>query len=724
MADPNGTRLRYDSVSTFVLVPQNHPRASREVSPMPSSGTQATFTIASPMSSPTLPSCEAHHSSAIMSPSYYTSAERLPGIYENSELRPQYSQGYGPVQFMCERSVSHGSSSSSQNNVTIDVRGRERRRRDDDHDERVPRKFRSTGKRRSQSSYREEDDDDGYCRRFRRSRSKYRSREGDTNENGRGGRSRTKPHNYDEDGNALKKKPSGKSRSSQGKKKPRVRNLGSENLDADVRQQRRSNGGTGSLVEINESDNGVESEASIVVDIGAVAEPKRRPSPPSALLELPAPPPAPAPSGPLAGICGFFASLLRLRPSERSVPQAPQTVIIMSPPPPPPQSPPPESETPSSSPTEEEPELLYEVCRLDQRQLRMLCSNIDLKTVVKQELDEQEEERERREFKEDRKRRKRMRRMRAEERRRAVQEERGKVEIEEEAQRITEESAQLKDEDTRKAEEWSKPETMKEGAAIPPKVDEMKLGPPKPDDVKMDSPELEEPPQAKGKVEELPPAEEKIEAAPKPAGAGAVSPSSEGGLGAPLQVDVPVVFVFGGPGSGRGTQCAKLVDNYGFMHISSGDLLRAEVIAGTDRGKEIYQVMQKADLVPLDYVICLLKEAIESALETAKGYLIDGYPRNVAQAERFEKEVCRCTNILYFEVSDETMAKRILERGKTSGRVEDKAELVKHRLDIFHSETEPVLERYKDVLFKVNAEDDPQHVFESVIPFFDAITKK
>ncbi|XP_077527592.1 adenylate kinase 1 [Haemaphysalis longicornis] len=191
----------------------------------------------------------------------------------------------------------------------------------------------------------------------------------------------------------------------------------------------------------------------------------------------------------------------------------------------------------------------------------------------------------------------------------------------------------------------------------------------------------------------------------------------------PLDVKVPVVFVFGGPGSGKGTQCEKIVQKYGFTHISSGDLLRAEVVSGTDRGKAMNEIMKKGELVPLEMVLELLKEAIKKNLGTAKGFLIDGYPRNVEQGQRFEAEVCKCSNLVYFEVKDETMKSRLMKRGETSGRVDDNEETIAKRIKTFHDESEPVLEKYKSILHKVSAEEDADKVFETVTPFFDEITK-
>ena len=94
---------------------------------------------------------------------------------------------------------------------------------------------------------------------------------------------------------------------------------------------------------------------------------------------------------------------------------------------------------------------------------------------------------------------------------------------------------------------------------------------------------------------------------------------------------LPVIWVLGGPGCGKGTQCDKIVAKYGFTHLSSGDLLRDEVKSGSEMGKQLNAVMEKGDLVPLFVVLDLMAEAMIKKLDGSKGFLIDGYPREVAQ---------------------------------------------------------------------------------------------
>lgn len=184
---------------------------------------------------------------------------------------------------------------------------------------------------------------------------------------------------------------------------------------------------------------------------------------------------------------------------------------------------------------------------------------------------------------------------------------------------------------------------------------------------------------------------------------------------------LPVIFVLGGPGCGKGTQCDKIVSKYGYTHLSSGDLLRDEVSSGSDRGKALNAIMEKGDLVPLEVVLDLLAEAMLKKVSTSKGFLIDGYPREQAQGVQFEQSILPCTKVLYFEVPDEIMVERLLNRAKTSGRVDDNEETIKKRLATFHKHSEPVVDYYKDKCSTIKALGSPDEVFAEVTKSLSAI---
>merc|ERR1711915_507962 len=182
-----------------------------------------------------------------------------------------------------------------------------------------------------------------------------------------------------------------------------------------------------------------------------------------------------------------------------------------------------------------------------------------------------------------------------------------------------------------------------------------------------------------------------------------------------------IVFIVGGPGSGKGTQCDRIVEKYGYCHLSSGDLLRAEVASGSERGQKLQEIMKKGELVPLETVLAMIKDKM-MANSTASGFLIDGYPREVAQGEQFESTIAPATAVLYLDVANETMVQRLINRGKTSGRADDNEETIKARLATFAAATAPVVAYYKEKgkLFEVErsiAESSPDAVFAKVCEF-------
>ncbi|XP_048773176.2 adenylate kinase isoenzyme 5-like [Ostrea edulis] len=180
--------------------------------------------------------------------------------------------------------------------------------------------------------------------------------------------------------------------------------------------------------------------------------------------------------------------------------------------------------------------------------------------------------------------------------------------------------------------------------------------------------------------------------------------------------DAKVLFVVGGPGSGKGTQCVKIVEKFGFCHLSSGDLLRDEVASGSERGTKLKDVMAKGELVSMDDVLQLMCDAMKKKIPETKCFLIDGYPRDLEQGTKFEKEIVACVGVLYFDVSDETMTKRLLKRGETSGRVDDNEETIKKRLVTFHNQTKPVIDYYsqQDKVCRVHAEGSEDDIFAEV----------
>jgi len=177
-----------------------------------------------------------------------------------------------------------------------------------------------------------------------------------------------------------------------------------------------------------------------------------------------------------------------------------------------------------------------------------------------------------------------------------------------------------------------------------------------------------------------------------------------------------VVFVLGGPGSGKGTQCEKIVKEYGFTHFSIGDLLRAEKESGSKTANLIDEYIKEGKLVPAKIPVKLLKKAMKKAGWEYNYYLVDGFPRNAENMEAFEKVFKNKVDVkfcLYYECSFETMEARILERAKTSGRSDDNLESLKKRFDTYQNETKPVIELFesKNLIKKINAERPVEEVY-------------
>ena len=155
-----------------------------------------------------------------------------------------------------------------------------------------------------------------------------------------------------------------------------------------------------------------------------------------------------------------------------------------------------------------------------------------------------------------------------------------------------------------------------------------------------------------------------------------------------------VFFVLGSPGSGKGTQCAKLAEKYGFVHLSAGDLLREERDSGSETAAEINKYMVEGKLVPGEIAVQLMKKAIEKNGWNKKRYLVDGFPRgqeNLDGWTRVMGDTVDVPFVVFFDANEDTMIERILERAKTSGRSDDNIESLKKRFATFNSESVPIV---------------------------------
>jgi len=176
-----------------------------------------------------------------------------------------------------------------------------------------------------------------------------------------------------------------------------------------------------------------------------------------------------------------------------------------------------------------------------------------------------------------------------------------------------------------------------------------------------------------------------------------------------------VVFVLGGPGSGKGTQCQKLVERYGLVHLSAGDLLRAEQSSGSALADMINTYIKEGQIVPAAVTVELLLKAMR---ESGKfQFLIDGFPRNLENLEVWNtltNSTHSVEGVLFFDCPEDVMTNRILERGKSSGRVDDNLEAIHKRFRTFRDSTMPIIEHFRnlDKLRTVVADREIDAVFQ------------
>ena len=159
------------------------------------------------------------------------------------------------------------------------------------------------------------------------------------------------------------------------------------------------------------------------------------------------------------------------------------------------------------------------------------------------------------------------------------------------------------------------------------------------------------------------------------------------------------IVIFGAPGSGKGTQSERIVEKYGINHISTGDVLRAEIKNGTELGKTAKGYIDQGQLIPDELMIDILASVFDS-FKDSKGVIFDGFPRTIAQAEALKKMLAeRGQNVsvmLDLEVPEDELMVRLIKRGKDSGRADDNEETIKKRLHVYHSQTSPLIDWYKN----------------------------
>ncbi|MDE6006122.1 MAG: adenylate kinase [Muribaculaceae bacterium] len=187
------------------------------------------------------------------------------------------------------------------------------------------------------------------------------------------------------------------------------------------------------------------------------------------------------------------------------------------------------------------------------------------------------------------------------------------------------------------------------------------------------------------------------------------------------------IVLFGAPGSGKGTQSAKLIDRYGLYHISTGELLRDHISKGTELGKIADSYISKGHLIPDDLMIRILDEVLNKEASVKNGVVFDGFPRTIPQAEALEKLLEKRGTELHavvgLEVPEEELIDRMIARGKETGRADDNIDTIKNRLEVYRNQTLPLKDYYSKngKYLGINGSGIVDEIFDNIT---DGIDKK
>ena len=179
------------------------------------------------------------------------------------------------------------------------------------------------------------------------------------------------------------------------------------------------------------------------------------------------------------------------------------------------------------------------------------------------------------------------------------------------------------------------------------------------------------------------------------------------------------VLLLGVQGSGKGTQAKRIASDYGLAHIATGDMLRGAISAGRDLGQRVQPILESGELVPDDLMIELIRERLEEP-DATDGFVLDGFPRTMPQADALDamlREIGRELTVVFaLQVSDEICIERLLRRAREEQRPDDTPEAIRTRLELYHRETEPLIEHYRTqgVLVPIHADGTPNEVFAEI----------
>lgn len=180
------------------------------------------------------------------------------------------------------------------------------------------------------------------------------------------------------------------------------------------------------------------------------------------------------------------------------------------------------------------------------------------------------------------------------------------------------------------------------------------------------------------------------------------------------------LVLFGGPGSGKGTQSEKLIEEFGLHHISTGEVLRDHIARETDLGRTATKYISEGQLIPDDLMISILEDVLDKETKGKNGVIFDGFPRTIPQAEALKKMLKKRGTDLHavvgLEVPEEELIERMINRGKETGRADDNLETIQKRLEVYRNQTTPLRDYYhkEEKYVPINGRGTVDNIFEEI----------
>ena len=190
------------------------------------------------------------------------------------------------------------------------------------------------------------------------------------------------------------------------------------------------------------------------------------------------------------------------------------------------------------------------------------------------------------------------------------------------------------------------------------------------------------------------------------------------------------LVLFGGPGSGKGTQSERIIDKYGLHHISTGEVLRKHIHDDTELGQIARKYIDDGQLIPDDLMINILEDVLDKEAKNKPGVIFDGFPRTIPQAialeEMLQKRGTDVHAVIGLEVPDEELVERMLNRGKMTGRADDNIDTIHKRLDVYHHQTTPLRDYYirENKYKQIDGSKDVDTIFGSIQKHIDNAASK